>query len=419
MELKKKQILYGATALVVLLIAVGAIAWQLWTSVDDEKTATTAPKQVWTCAMHPQIKMDKPGKCPLCGMNLIPLKPAVKEKSPNGKDSSVSLSAEAIALAHIQTTKVSRQQPVKEIQLYGTVAPDERLSQSQTAHLAGRIEKLAVSFTGESVQQGQTIATLYSPELLAAQQELLEAVRMQAEKPALLNAAREKLRLWKLTDSQIEEMEQNGKPSPYIDVKATTSGVVTDKKVNPGDYVGQGSVLFDVANLSKVWILLEAYETDLPFLHTGDRISYTLQALPGKSFEGRISFISPVADAATRTVSVRVEAANPRGDLKPGMYVDASVKAMLHRQAEKQSPIVVPRSAILWTGRRSIVYVRQPNTKIPTFALRQVELGESLGDAYIILSGLREGEEIATNGTFVIDASAQLEGKRSMMENEE
>jgi Cu(I)/Ag(I) efflux system membrane fusion protein len=402
-----------ATLCLVALLVAAVALWRPWERADDSTATAVAPK-LWTCAMHPQIKLDKPGKCPLCGMTLIPLKPADESHEATAADSSaVSLTPEAMALARVETTRVGRQRAVKRIRLYGTVQVDERLSRSQTSHFAGRIERLEVDFTGQSVRQGQTIATIYSPELLTAQQELLEAVRLRAGNPALLPAAREKLRLWKLSDRQIDELERSGDTSPYIDVRANTDGIVTRKMVNQGDYVQRGGVLFSVASLEHVWLLFSAYEADLPFLAVGDRVEYTLQALPGRVFQGSIAFIDPMADAATRTVSVRVEADNPRGELKPGMYANATALAPLKDGAER---LVVPKSALLWTGKRAVVYVRRPKTKVPTFEMREVEIGPSLGDAYVVLSGITEGEEVVTQGTFVVDASAQLEGKRSMMD---
>ncbi|MDR0749385.1 MAG: efflux RND transporter periplasmic adaptor subunit [Tannerellaceae bacterium] len=381
---------------------------------SHEMPAGEDETQRWTCSMHPQIKMDKPGKCPICGMNLIPLLTTGAAAGALHPDA-IQMSEEAIALANIQTTLAGRQSPVREIRLYGTVKADERLSQSQTSHLNGRIEKLFVNFTGERVQQGQTIVTIYSPELLSAQQELLEAARMQPAHPALLQAAREKLRLWKLTAPQIAGIEQSGAVSPYVDIKATTSGVVVNKKVNEGDYVSQGTVLFDIADFSRIWLMFDAYESDLPFLNVGDRLEYTLRALPGKTFAGNISFINPVVDPVTRTVKVRVETANPGNRLKPEMYAGAIVRSPLKEYANQ---LVIPKSAVLWTGKRSIVYVKQAHTETPAFRLRQVELGPSLGDSYIIVSGIEEGDEIVTSGAFTVDASAQLEGKRSMMNDE-
>ncbi len=361
--------------------------------------------------MHPQIRMDEPGLCPICAMDLIPLQTSGSGDAAIDPDA-IQMSIEAIALANIQTTRVNRQNPVKDVRLYGTIQVDERLSQSQTSHVSGRIEKLYVTFTGESVRRGQPIASIYSPELLNAQQELIEAVKMKDLQPGLLQAVREKLRLWKLTDEQITSIEQSGEVSPLIDVTATTSGIVISKNVNQGDYVNTGTVLFDVANLSQVWAVFDAYESDLPFLKVGDRVEYTLQSLPGKTFSGRISFINPILDPSTRTAKVRVETSNPGMELKPEMYANALIKASLKQY---NNELVIPKTAILWTGKRSIVYVKQQSAETPAFMLREVELGPSLGDSYVILSGLSDGEEIVTNGAYIIDASAQLSGKQSMM----
>lgn len=383
------------------------------TTVEEAHDHSAEPT-VWTCSMHPQIRMEEPGDCPICGMDLIPLQTTGSGDAaidPNA----IQLSVEAAALANVQTTIVSRQNPVKEVQLYGTIQVDERLSQSQTSHVSGRIEKLFVTFTGESVRRGQPLATIYSPELLNAQQELIEAAKMKDLQPALVQAVREKLRLWKLTDEQIARIEQSGEVSPLIDVVATSSGIVISKNVNQGDYVNTGTILFNIADLSRVWAIFDAYESDLPFLKVGDRLEYTLQSLPGKTFSGRISFINPILDPATRTAKVRVETANPGMELKPEMYANALIDAPLKQY---NNEVVIPKSAILWTGKRSIVYVKQPDTETPSFLLREIELGPSLGDAYVVLSGINDGDEIVTNGAFTVDASAQLAGKRSMMNDE-
>lgn len=413
-----KYVTYG-----LILLAGLFLGWLIFSGGSSSGEQTTAAEhdhdhdhgeEVWTCSMHPQIRMDKPGKCPLCAMDLIPLKTTGSGDAAIDPDA-IQLSAEAVALANIQTTVVSRQNPVKNVRLYGTIQVDERLSQSQTSHVSGRIEKLMVSFTGESVRQGQTIATIYSPELLSAQQELLEAIKMKDIQPALLQAVREKLSLWKLSDEQIAAIEQSGEVSPLTDITANTGGIVVSKNVNQGDYISTGTVLFDIADLSRVWAVFDAYESDLPFLKVGDKLDYTLQSLPGKTFSGRISFINPILDPTTRTAKVRVETTNPRTELMPGMYANALVNAPL-KQYNNQ--IVIPKSAVLWTGKRSIVYVKQPDTETPAYLLREVELGPSLGEAYLVLSGIEDGDEIVTNGTFTIDASAQLSGKRSMMNDE-
>ncbi len=404
-----KYTLYG------LIFAAGIfIGWLLFNGHarhDQSTEHNHSESQIWTCSMHPQIRQDKPGKCPICAMDLIPLKTQGSSNAIIDSDA-IQLSEEAVALADIQTTIVSRSNPVKEIRLYGTVKPNERLLHSQVSHVSGRIENLAVNSTGETVRTGQVIATIYSPDLLNAQQELLEAKKLANSQPALLNAVREKLRLWKFTDSQIAEIEQTGKVSPTVNIRANTGGVVVTKRVAQGDYVNQGSVLFDLADLSSVWVVFDAYESDLLYLKAGNKVEYTSQSLPGKTFIGKISFIDPVLNPITRTASIRVEAANPHLELKPEMYANAVIKTSVKRNGNE---IVIPKTAVLWTGKRSIVYVKQPATNPPVFKLREIELGTSLGDGYVVLSGINDGEEIVTNGVFTIDASAQLEGKRSMM----
>lgn len=378
---------------------------------DGHEHATHESKAtVWTCSMHPQIRRSEPGSCPICGMDLIPL---VQNDTPVDSGA-IHFTKEAAALANVMTSVVSRQNPVKDIRLYGKVQTDERLLQSQTSHLSGRIEKLMVNFTGESVSKGQTLALIYSPELVTAQQELLEAARTKDNQPEIYQAAKDRLRQWKLTERQIAGIEKSGKVKDNIEVVSNTSGVVTARRVNNGDYVEQGTALYDVADLSRLWVMFDAYESDLPFLHRGDKISFSLQAIPGTNFTGNILFIEPVIDPVTRVTKVRVEIGNQSGKLKPEMFATGIVHASLSGFREK---MVIPGSAVLWTGKRSIVYVKQPGTDDPVFKLREVELGPALGESYVIVSGLSEGEEIVTQGAFNVDAAAQLEGKPSMMDS--
>ena len=241
-----------------------------------DHSSEIAQGTIWTCAMHPQIRLDEPGKCPICGMDLIPL---IQNSSAAIDPDAIHLTAEAVQLANVLTTVVSKEKPVKEIRLYGKVQADERLLQSQVAHVPGRIERLAVNFTGESVVKGQVLAQIYSPELVTAQQELLEAARTKESQPAIYEAAREKLHQWKLTDSQIANIEASGTVQNTVDITSNSGGIVTSRRVNTGDYVSQGTVLFDIADLSRVWVMFDAYESDLQFLRKGEKISFTLQKL--------------------------------------------------------------------------------------------------------------------------------------------
>ncbi len=368
---------------------------------------------IWTCSMHPQIRMEQPGKCPICGMDLIPLV-QTGTSQPLDPDA-IHLTREAVALANVLTTKVSGQKPVKEVRLYGKVQADERRLQSQVSQLPGRIEKLFVNFTGEQVRKGQKLAEIYSPDLVTAQQELIETAKTRQLQPELYEASKEKLRQWKLTEHQIELIENSGGIIRNFEVLSNTSGTVTARKVRSGDYVSRGTVLFDIADLSNVWVLFDTYETDLPFINQGERVKFTLQAVPGTDFSGNIVFIDPVLDPVTRVAKVRVEAANVGGKLKPEMFATGIVLSNLR---EYHNNIVIPKSAVLWTGKRSIVYVKDPGTDEPLFKLREIGLGPELGDSYVVTDGLAEGEEIVTHGTFSVDAAAQLEGKPSMMNPE-
>jgi Cu(I)/Ag(I) efflux system membrane fusion protein len=398
----------------ILLIVGIFIGWLLFHSSRKYERKPDLPTEIvksiiWTCSMDPQIRMPKPGKCPICGMELIPL---VQSNTSSIDPDAVHLSKEAAQLANVLTSVVSKQKPVKEVRLYGKVQADERLLQSQVAHVPGRVERLAVNFTGEAIVKGQILAQIYSPELITAQQELLEAARTRQSQPAFYEAAKEKLRYWKLTDNQISTIEKKGIAQNTIEVESNTNGIVTARRVNTGDYVSQGTVLFDIADLSKVWVLFDAYESDLQFLHKGEKISFTIQALPGINYSGNIAFIDPVIDPVTRVAKVRVEAGNQSGKLKPEMFSTGIVSSTLN---EYLNNLVIPKSAVLWTGKRSVVYVKQTGIDEPVFKIREVELGPMLGESYVIMNGLSEGEEIVTSGTFSVDAAAQLEGKPSMM----
>lgn len=363
---------------------------------------------IWTCAMHPQIRMDKEGQCPICGMDLIPLQSSNAEID----DQAIEMSESAMKLAEVQTFLVSTGVASKEVLLYGKIQENERLLQSQTAHVPGRIEQLFINVTGEVVKKGQLIARIYSPELVTAQKELLESISLEDKYPSVVEAAREKLRNWKLTDQQIREIEKSGKVTTTIDIYSNTSGIVTDLKVNEGDYIGKGAVLFDVTDLSKVWAVFDAYESDLQWIKMAQKVEFTTQSIPGKVFSGNISFIDPVIDPAKRIARVRVEIDNPGFQLKPEMFINGIVKS---KKANSGQQISIPQSAVLWTGTRSVVYVKIPNTEMPAFKLREITLGASMKDNWIILDGLQEGEEIVTNGAFSVDAAAQLAGKPSMM----
>jgi membrane fusion protein, copper/silver efflux system len=377
-------------------------------SQDEHQHDLTEENGVWTCSMHPQIKQNEPGTCPICGMDLIQLENDLESIDPL----SISMSPTAMQLANVQTAIVGSSGANKSVKLSGKVQADERLNYTQTSHIPGRIEELKVNFTGEFISKGQVIATIYSPELTTAQNELLQAAKIQDSQPELFQAAKNKLKNWKISDAQISEILNNNTLLRNFPIRANVSGYVTEKLANLGDHLQQGQAIYEVADLSRVWVLFDIYETDLSWIKVGDEIEYSIQSLPGETFRGKISYIDPLIDPASRVAKARIEVSNPKGKFKPEMFASGTIKAALNSNTAALS---VPKSAVLWTGKRSVVYVKNTSENGISFKLREVTLGPSLGDTYIIEDGLDIGEEIAINGTFSIDAAAQLAGKPSMM----
>ena len=380
---------------------------------NNEATSSSDSAEEWICSMHPQIRQNEPGLCPICEMDLIPA---------GGNESDdplvLQMTESAVQLANIQTTIVGNRNikggnAGKTIQLSGKVQADERLASSQVAHVPGRIEKLYVTFTGEQVSEGQKLADIYSPDLIAAQRELLEALKLQSINPNLLEAARNKLRFWKISNNTISNIETSGSVQETFPLFAAESGVVTNRRVSVGDYLKQGEPLFDLMNLRKVWVLFDAYEDDLANVKVGSRIEFTTPTFPNKTFKTRITFIDPLINPKTRTASIRTEVNNSSGQLKPEMFVNGTLKVSSNTKGK--SKISVPKTSVMWTGKRSVVYVKVPDAEVPSFQYREIEIGERLGDSYQVVSGLENGEEVVTYGSFTIDAAAQLNNQASMM----
>jgi Cu(I)/Ag(I) efflux system membrane fusion protein len=383
------------------------------TTVDEHQhDSEMVGETIWTCSMHPQIRQNEPGDCPICGMELIPLE---SDDSSELDPMAISMSPTAMQLANVATAIVGKTKPVKSVRLNGKVKADERSVYSQSSHIPGRIEKLMVNFTGEYVNKGQVIASIYSPDLVNAQEELFEARKIVETEPLLFNSAKEKLKNWKLTDKQIAQILESGVVKEELPILADISGYVTEKKVNLGDYVMKGMAIYEIANLNNVWILFDVYESDMAWVKKGDAVNFTVQSLPGESFKGKISYIDPVIDPMTRVAKARVEINNSGLKLKPEMFVSGTVEAELPIKSEA---IIVPKTSVMWTGQRSVVYIKNTTAKGVNFMMRDVTLGPALGDGFVVNDGLQEGEEIAINGTFSIDASAQLAGKPSMMNPE-
>ena len=405
---------------VISLIAIGlgiTIGYLLFSPSKSEVPKTDhsahesdiiAVEEIWTCAMHPQIRQSEFGLCPICEMDLVLL-----EANTSSNPLVLEMTDEALKMANIQTSIVGSEkiESSRTLRLSGKVQADERLASIQVAHVSGRIEKLYVAFTGEQIRRGQKLADIYSPELVTAQQELLEAFKLKDLNPGLAEAARKKLRNWKVSNDFIDKIESSGKISETFTVYADVSGIVTQKRVSVGDYLSRGEALFDVANLEKVWILLDAYESDLHNISLGDKIEFSTSANPNINYSSKITFIDPAVNPKTRVVSIRAEVQNKKGVLKPEMLVHG----ILSLQDKKNQLLYIPKSAVLWTGTRSVVYVKLADMEVPSFEYKEIELGEAIGDQYQVASGLEVGEEIVTYGSFSIDAAAQLSNQASMM----
>ena len=412
LNLNKKQLIYSGTTLLLGLL----LGWLIFGGNKGSSTSepttdhSSHQAEIWTCSMHPQIQQGGPGQCPICGMDLIPVNNSMD--SENSLPDEVPMSASAMKLAEIQTMVVKKEKPEKEVRLLGKVKPDERLKLSQVVHIPGRIEKLYVNFTGEKVTKGQKLASIYSPQLVTAQKELFEVLKDEEANPAFAEAARNKLRLWKFTDEQIAQLEQSGEVRTEFDVLSDHIGYVMQLNVAEGDHMKEGQQLFHLVDLSKVWVLFEVYESDLPWVKVGDNVEIDIQSLPGKRYSGKVTFIDPFVNPKTRVAYARVELPNPNMKLKPDMFADGLITSKLRTSKPE---LLVPKSSVLWTGKRAVVYVKLPEREHNSFIYREVILGEDAGDFYVVKTGLEEGEEIAVNGVFKIDAAAQLAGKKSMM----
>ncbi|MEP2669141.1 MAG: efflux RND transporter periplasmic adaptor subunit [Cyclobacteriaceae bacterium] len=381
---------------------------------EDHALMDHQKESVWTCSMHPQIRSDKPGKCPICGMTLIELESDNTEGDDEATAYTVKFSNAAMKIAEVEMSTIEKKAPYKEVYLPGKVMADERNISALTARYPGRIEKLSINYTGQKVGKGQVLAKIYSPQLVIAQRELFEALKFKDANPSYYKASRNKLKLWDLTDEQISKIEESGDVEFYFDVLSPITGTVTMRNVALGDYVKEGDPLFEVVDLRHVWVMFDAYESDIPWIKLGDKIDFEIKSIPGQKFKATITFIDPILDRMSRVAGVRAELNNPKDLLKPQMLASGILRTMLPGSGDQ---LVVPKSAILWTGKKAVVYVMTDDHN-NMFQFREIELGAEAGDYYIVESGLKEGEMVATNGVFKIDAAAQLKGEKSMMNPE-
>lgn len=410
--------------------------------------APAGQNQEYTCSMHPQVRSPNPkDKCPICGMDLI-LVPTDGTSDDDGDLPVLRLTPRAVALMQIQVQPVERRVVEIPIRVFGRLSYDETRLRTIAAWVPGRLEKLYVDFTGVAVQAGDPMVEIYSPPLIAAQEELLQSVKAvkELEKSgegvvlqstrATVDASRERLRLLGLSREQIAEIESRGRGSDHLRLLAPVSGVVIERLASAGDFVETGQAVYRLADLTTLWAQLEVYEADLHGLAVGQTATFTTQSGPGEPFTGAVTFIDPMVSDPTRTVRVRVDVPNPQGKLKPGMFIRGQISAVVspatrmaqHNahgepagsagaspQAENQH-LVIPATAPLLTGQRAVVYVQTPNADRPTFEPRDILLGAKAGPWYVVREGLKEGELVVSHGAFKLDSELQIRGRPSMMQ---
>jgi membrane fusion protein, copper/silver efflux system len=366
---------------------------------------------VWTCSMHPSVRENEPGNCPICGMELIPVSEMNGEAETD--EYSMVMTGASMKLADIRTTPAIRDVPQKELRLPGRITVDERRLSYVTAHFEGRIRNVNIDFTGAPIREGEVMATVYSPELVSAQRELIEADRSKDRNPNLFESAMRKFRLWEFTDEQIQAIIDRGEVQTDMEILSPVDGYVMKRNVVDEQHVSEGTVIYEVAPLDQLWVVLEAYEEDFGWIRTGDDIEFSTRAQPGKTHRASVNFIDPMFNPNSRTIRVRADIENPGEQLRPDMLVNATLMA-----SSPEESVLVPASSVLWTGPRSLVYVKDSSADNPRFEVREVELGHRFGDFYEIESGIEEGEEVVFNGSFRIDSEFQLADKFSMMNRE-
>ena len=413
--MKAKQIII-AIVILLLGILIGKFIFSNSAEIVDNHQHESKEEH-WTCSMHPKVDLPEFGACPICGMDLILREDGDEELTNN----SFKMTKNAMALANIETLVVGDKLSdgvynASMLKLSGKISANENASAIQTAHFGGRIEKLYFKSEGEYMKKGALLATIYSPELVTAQNELIEAMDIKELQPELYNAVRNKLKNWKISETQIQSIEHNKKVLTDFNMYTNVSGFIDAVLAKEGNHVKEGTPLFKVSNLESVWAVFDVYEQDIETLKLGQDISIKLNAYPDKEIKAIINFINPNLNTSTRTISVRATLSNRNGELKPGMFITSDV--VLNRDDNVDDLILIPKTAVLWTGKRSIVYVKTDESN-PTFELREVKLGTDLGENYEIVSGLENGEEIVFNGAFTVDAAAQLQGKKSMMSAED
>lgn len=454
-----RRIHAGAIVVLVLLVLVPATAWILVRTTRDQSLVAAAAEQgdsVWTCSMHPQVRLPKPGKCPICSMPLLPA-PSATPTAGQGPQPMLTLSEHARAMARVETVAAERRPVTHEIRALGKVQFNEAALSVINSRVEGYVERLYVDFTGVTVRKGDHLVDIYSPDLVVAQRELLVGLDGAAN-PSLIESSKLKLQRWGLTEAQIEDLVQRRKISERVTLFSPIDGTVIERMAVQKGMVKAGDMLYKLANLESVWVYLDIYESQLGWVQTGQTVEIETEAYPNQKFTGRTWFINPVLNEETRTVKVLVTVANPDRQLKPGMFVSTIIRVpvlatgeaaptplagqftcAMHPQVVKpqagdcpicgmkltQIPgrqaapsedglkvLVVPASAVLDSGIRKLVYVDHGNGQ---FMPMEVKTGARAGDFFPVLEGLKEGDRVAVRGNFLLDSQLQIQGLPSLL----
>jgi RND family efflux transporter MFP subunit len=372
----------------------------------------------WYDPMHPQYKADKPGKAPDCGMDLVPK--YADEQSANMAPGSVMISASKQQLIGVRTTEAKRETLVRDVRTTGQITADETKIAHVHVKINGFIEQAFVDYVGQLVKKGQPLFTLYSPDLVSTQEEYLIAKRGEktlstsefAEvaqgSQSLLRSTRERLKLWDISDEQIQKLDQTGEVSRTLTFYSPITGFVMDRKAFPQTFVTPDTELYTVSDFSTVWVSADIFEYEVPFVNVGQHAEMQLSYYPGKTWNGKVSFIYPTVDPTTRTVKVRLEFANPGFQLKPQMFADVDLKISYGNQ------IVLPQEAVLDSGKEQRVFVAKGDGY---FEPRHITTGAKLDGKMVVLSGLKAGERVVSSGNFLIDSESRLKGDMGSMQH--
>ncbi len=369
----------------------------------------------WVCPMHPFYKRKQSGECGICGMSLV-----LQSELQETEEGIVMLSPKQVQLAGIKTEEVRARNLKKTIDTYGKIDYDEREERISTAWVAGRIDKLYVNFTGTFVEKGAPLVWIYSPDLITTQEEYLLALETSNKikesrlkdsldsAEELMQSAAQRLRRWGITEEQIKKLEKNKKVQDHITIYSPISGIVVQKHIYEGMYVDEGTPLFTITPLNRVWLYADIYEYEIPLVKLGQEVRITMRAFPGEIFKGKVSFIDPFINPETRTVGIRCDIPNPGNKLKPAMYARAIIEI-----STEENILSVPEGAVLRSGKRDIVFVSLGGGR---YEPRIIQLGPRMNGYYEVLGNLTEGLEVVTSANFLLSSESQLQGALTKLE---